>query len=491
MKQILINNAIFVSLSVLCCSNAMATYEVEMKTESKASLESAYKPFYELGKSWIYKSWDPYLSEEDAVYTKTTVVRDTIVDNRQAFLLKTENLYQKDNPTYAIGSEENGEVCMYSEEQKKFYTVFDFGLNMNSVIDISFFNGFEETKAGSAQVTNIRNINIEKHGRKVLTLESYPDKTTKHYWIEGVGSFDDFSMRLTEKPIGYVEILLECRIGEECLYQKESSPEYGIAEFVPIVQTGKVWEYTVDNRDYYYYTIGDARKVNNITYFEFFQFKKILADERNLQASEMWNGELDRSWIRERNGIVYLLTVNNRPASEIEANCKDYSEFLLYDFNKETGDEWDYPNDINLLGETFPYFVETGHIELADKTTAKTLSLQRRDPYYDTPIMMIEGIGITNNGHLTNFKIETPENAAPTSEVPGANATLNRVFLPSGEIIYSREGVTLPPSGIDHINIDIFKDTDILFDLMGNQVLHPLPGTIYIRDGHKFIIRAK
>lgn len=56
MKQILINNAIFVSLSVLCCSNAMATYEIEMKSEYKASLESAYKPFYEPGKSWIYKS---------------------------------------------------------------------------------------------------------------------------------------------------------------------------------------------------------------------------------------------------------------------------------------------------------------------------------------------------------------------------------------------------------------------------------------------------
>lgn len=352
-----------------------------------------------LGNHGYIKAEIPYLSDEDAVYTKTTVVRDTIVDSRQAFVLKTENLYQKDNPKYAIGSEENGEVCMYSEEQKKFYPVFDFDLNLNSVIDISFFDGLEETKEGSAQVTNIRNINIEKHERKVLTLESYPDKTTKHYWIEGIGSFDDFSMRLTAKLVGYVETLLECRLGEECLYQKENSPEYGIAEFVPIVQTGKIWEYTVDNRDYYYYTIGDVRKVNNNTYFEFFQFKKIFADDRNLQATEVWNKERDRSWIREKNGKVYLLTVNNRPAGEIEADCKDYSEFLLYDFSKETGDEWDYPNDINLLGKTYPYFVKTGHIELADKSTAKTLSLQRREPYYDTPIMMIEGIGIRAKIH--------------------------------------------------------------------------------------------
>lgn len=473
-----------------CFSNAMAMDATEVKSQGATIPESTCKPYYELGKSWVYKSWSPYLSDEDAVYIKITVVRDTVVDNRHAFILMNENMYVKEKPTYSIGAEENGSVCAYSEEQKKFYPVFDFGLDTGSVIDISFFDGFEEIKAGAAQVTNIRNINIEKNERKVLTLQSYPDKGAKHYWMEGIGSFDDFPMRLTEKPVGYIETLMECYLGDECLYKKDNSPEYGIAEFVPTVQNGKIWEYATDDMAYHYYTIGESREVNDNTYFEFFQYKSFAVNDK--QVSEVWQGKRDVSWIRERNGKIYLLTENNRPVREIEAGRDDYSEFLLYDFNKDIGDEWLYPSDIDLLGETYPYFVETGYTKLEYGTTAKTLSLQRMKPYYDTPLMMIEGVGIAENGHLANFRIETSENPEPYSDIPGSTAKLNRVFQPSGEVLYSRKDVSVPPvSGIDTINSEYNPKSNVIFDLMGNQVPHPLPGTIYIRGGQKFIIRAE
>ena len=110
-------------------------------------------------------------------------------------------------------------------------------------------------------------------------------------------------------------------------------------------------------------------------------------------------------------------------------------------------------------------------------------------PYYDsqTAIQYIEGIGNIGGGDMINIHPFNP--LFLTSGLHDyCRQTLNNVYNSDGEIIYKGANYSFPT----YASItDLGKQANDLriFDLFGREISNPLPGTIYIRNGKKFIAK--
>ena len=65
---------------------------------------------------------------------------------------------------------------------------------------------------------------------------------------------------------------------------------------------------------------------------------------------------------------------------------------------------------------------------------------------------------------------------------------LNRVYDNYGNVIYQGLKVDYPTSGIASVEADGRYD-DRMYDMMGREIRNPLPGTVYIQRGRKYIAR--
>lgn len=96
-------------------------------------------------------------------------------------------------------------------------------------------------------------------------------------------------------------------------------------------------------------------------------------------------------------------------------------------------------------------------------------------------ISYAEIVGNTGRGTLT--ELQTPEDIYLTSSMYNPRTTLYAVYDTNGTIIYGT------PASIPSCGEDESSKSHIIFDLHGREITTPLPGSIYIRNGKKFVGR--
>ncbi|MDE6717616.1 MAG: hypothetical protein K2J70_05415 [Muribaculaceae bacterium] len=226
-------------------------------------------------------------------------------------------------------------------------------------------------------------------------------------------------------------------------------------------------------------------------------------------------------------GDYYRFTIWDGEDTHITWNPEGLTQFLLYDFNYDVGDCYDWPWS-GVSTDFSPYWEqneclkgapkimaiqeETVHTGLSEKKTVKTYTLKQYEKSwssgewsYTGNIKIQEGLGITRNGSW-NIVASYVEDMitwsgffiAPMSICMVAVSGLRSPEIPVLHSVIDSDGTCLyidpeflKNSGIENGIVSEFpSDTNLpLYDLHGCRVSNPIPGSVYIRGGKKYIVR--
>ena len=304
--------------------------------------------------------------------------------------------------------------------------------------------------------------------------------------------------------------------------------------YVPMIREGRVWEYNAqyfhpgeNGHVLHYMRFNGTVEVNGIEYhcFEMYKsryYKEVDFDYENHCCVYEFSREEERGYpkflLREEPGKVYALTNfdsddgewivhvrNEKEMAELSVNGdRQFGEYLLYDFTMQEGDlrdvpEWEYVGTERSYKffNLYPFVVATEMIEgelcrMFNFVSAEVAGSDSFDPessYWKriTTSTMVEGIGIVMNGCLARFNFD--QLAAmfqDESYLPDDGSALSYVYDSEGNVIYSPWSSTV---GMDNITDTSKSQSGEIYDLMGRRVERVQPGSVYIRDGKKFVGR--
>lgn len=166
-------------------------------------------------------------------------------------------------------------------------------------------------------------------------------------------------------------------------------------------------------------------------------------------------------------------------SDELQKILDDYEEVVLFDFDAKPGDKYlGYACDLNKNWSIDTVSViDVEEIELNGKSlTKQTLSFPVVGGWHNLEV--IEGIGCIDGCFFAPFT------TAADNGIFSIETLVTCVKDRStGEVLYSYDSV-----GISNIEADGRYD-DRMYDLMGREIRNPLPGTVYIQRGRKFVSR--
>lgn len=179
----------------------------------------------------------------------------------------------------------------------------------------------------------------------------------------------------------------------------------------------------------------------------------------------------------------------------------------LYDFAMEAGSYYQWPwswysysDGNNQTSEPVKIWIES---VWTDDMGRKHFNItDRGDNYYGIEGMgeIIEGIGLVNADFMGNDTVVGGLFIAPCAEQLPPITGLEDVRWPSyvhlrsvidkdGTVVYGREDYH-DPSNVVPVGADNVPSPDsAIYDLHGRRVTNPQPGTVYIRDGRKYVAR--
>ena len=298
-----------------------------------------------------------------------------------------------------------------------------------------------------------------------------------------------------------------------------------------LIDENKVWEYLTDDRDGDYQTFtfvkykfsGTEDKFGK-TYNRWFvlESKTYINENVSDERSEwtIYNASLNElvALLREEDGKVYMLLDRD----EVYEYDKDFNPFdkegegmgktlrkvtpgeevILYDFNVNAGGSYQGFIDDSILT---PIKVigsqeienEGNRIKKISFVSAWSIYpfIQFHNVKYDTieevmpiyesvcEIPAVDGYGILYYGTLTDFM--EPSTNDDNDCACWKWTCLNNVYDQSGKILFKGQNIEEPTSGIKEIGNN--GKNNQIYDLFGLKVSNTLPGSIYIRDGKKFV----
>jgi len=306
--------------------------------------------------------------------------------------------------------------------------------------------------------------------------------------------------------------------------------------YVPMIREGRVWEYKGEywhpgehGQVCHFMRFNGTAEVNGVEYHLFELYKSIYYksvryddDTYGYEFSKEEERGYPKFLLREEPEKVYVLTElpewecvedessvikeikDNADLESISNNTagKEFGEYLLYDFTLQEGDSrrmpfWDKVNCYDSI--LLKYFVLTKSPLTIAGESCRVQSFVvggendsfnpewSQSEYGTAAFQMIEGIGVTAYGCLPRF---FPERVTAmfhdNSYLPEYNTGLNYVYDSEGKIIFPTSHV-----GIDNITDtqDSAPQSGVIYDLMGRRVERVQPGSVYVRDGKKFVGR--
>lgn len=243
-----------------------------------------------------------------------------------------------------------------------------------------------------------------------------------------------------------------------------SAPTVSADEYYPIIEEGKVWEYSgayTKGADagmaLHSYKFDGTVTVNGKEYHGFTMFKSEYYKRTPDADQPVYEGPVERTgptaFFREEEGKVYVLTKENCIyKSPVDAEntfdgpvtSDEYGEYLRYDFTLQDGQTLYMPYEDGISGETNfvrvvieePVEIEgTQRIRMSfDGVPESELPVpyQISEPFQG---YVIEGIGSTEGGDLAVFSPSIP--GIPNAiDGPTYESALSCVYNAAGEVIY-------------------------------------------------------
>jgi len=243
-------------------------------------------------------------------------------------------------------------------------------------------------------------------------------------------------------------------------------------DYAPIIEEGKVWQYagqysrSVDGNEeaglaYHSMKFDGTMTVNGKEYhrFTFFEseYYKGTHEYGVLELAEVLERTGPNYFLREENGKVYVLTLDNKMFSTetLDATLdpsvpeERYGEFLRYDFTLGDGAEFRLPMGIVVGEENLEtVFIKVKTPVEVDETERKTITfcekvgqpgengetvVDYREVY---PGSVIEGIGPDRDGDLVVFGPPYSTSLSNNVNGPGQGSFLNYVADSEGKVIY-------------------------------------------------------
>lgn len=270
--------------------------------------------------------------------------------------------------------------------------------------------------------------------------------------------------------------------------------------YVPTVREGRVWCYwghrgpNYDDLLHHIHFAGTV-EVGGKTYHKGILFKTVKYDYVDYNTY-VFVDETERNvimyYLREEDGKVYQLQHldNSRYPIRVEGplpenlNPDDYCEGILYDWSLMEGDVF-VPEIDGDGGYDGDMVVEYGDNITVDGEECRVMGFSSFPPFSVNEYPFIEGIGCTFNGTVGHYYFDMIAGGGYYSE-PEVDSYLKCVYNGEGMLIYGEE-VKLA-DGVNDIITDKTDDTEApVYDLMGRRVTNPLPGSVYIRNGRKYI----
>ena len=260
----------------------------------------------------------------------------------------------------------------------------------------------------------------------------------------------------------------------------ESDPESPL-----MVTDSKIWNYTV----VYTPSMGEVSTYEHPGFH--------FGDQKELNG-KVYNAFLDGedrvyAYMRQDGPRVYVAGEGLKILDRNEHELLNRDEYLLYDFSLNPGDRFEtlgfdivgLLEDEEMYGELLIAEVVRTYEKEINGVSYKYLDYDRfaegtrSMPDYSI-ITVVEGIG-----PLTGYLCFPGTDLLVYSGWYDTWDTfLTSVTTKDGGILWD------DPSGVESVEADANQSTDgAIFDLYGRRVINPLPGTIYIRDGRKYVAR--
>ena len=303
-------------------------------------------------------------------------------------------------------------------------------------------------------------------------------------------------------------------------------------EYIPLISEDKVWEYvseyTYNGKNFHelnrYEFSGSAEKNGrqyNILFHTGSTSWRESPDPDGTVSISDYNRTHDRvleAYMREENGKVYVIPQKNALGGTTEFNPEGdtfsdkfnrlavYDEVLLYDFSISGQAEsmcqvrWE-PDG---LFETIiaPVSCFSSEEEVHGDKILRAIRLINpvtnfiHEYYYGEPIgidsdnigtygiVWLQGVGSVGHGVLDAPGGYT---GLPESEGYGNTEMFNNLYDKEGNVLYQGKNITDPLLGGMIEAVENCNRKHAVYDLHGNRVDCPQPGSVYIRDGRKFV----
>ena len=156
-------------------------------------------------------------------------------------------------------------------------------------------------------------------------------------------------------------------------------------------------------------------------------------------------------------------------------------EILVCDFDANPGDSYTGMACGDLGYEVIPIKVDSvGTVKANGKTYRRQFLTLEDNPYWR--VEYIEGIGVYGPEwfFLPYLGVQLAGYMSAHTDL-----RLDKVTDAEGNLIYQVDH----KSGVEEIAAEGTMEDNRMFDLMGREIRNPLPGTVYIQNGRKFIAR--
>ena len=255
-----------------------------------------------------------------------------------------------------------------------------------------------------------------------------------------------------------------------CFAENQNEEPAG-SDYKPRLVDGRRWDYFHDGmfEEQWYKTsriIDGKRTVDGVEY----------SVVKDAGADEII------AYLREENGKIYrYLNVEGWP-----------KETLLYDFSLTTGKEYHI-----LCTGNYPTYSNTQiriqNTDSIDSFGYKLLKQTWEIPEIPIPLgyYAIESLGICNGGTLENIFF------GPFATNGDGNTMLVRAVDPDGTLLYLNKYAENAEKLYDQVlsadGVEIIPEAGNgkIYDLMGREIRDPQPGTVYIRNGKKYVRSTK
>jgi len=245
------------------------------------------------------------------------------------------------------------------------------------------------------------------------------------------------SLYKTNRTIAIIAIFLICALHADAMH-----------ESIPTIRYDRVWECT-SSYDFHTYTVkymkfDGTEEINGKIYHRIVTFRKAIMEKKHdpiLDTYEYIDGlcELE-GYMREDNGKVYTLASGVYYDNGLWCGClyplehlKDgdtIAEFLIYDFTREPGEQYDALSNMTRSNELVKFTVISKSTVLIDNE--ECFHISAGIPWFEPYLQIIEGIGPILFGCL-NYQ----EHAFPA--MMWEYNYFNRVFDTTGKVLYERQ----------------------------------------------------